>query len=190
VVPPGKVLCRIYQSANGNVVSLRRIAGCAGCESGGLNPVAGGLSAVRSVPGAQAHTDCLGGASVLSVSRTTIEAGLLGCTTRPRICFNGQEQRQGHRASGWRLPYGKEVRFSLFGCVQNRKQDEIEMEAGGLGSEGPGTCLEMRGGALWCTRDPVRLQDTGFGFAGSCQCFHFYEIHRIKPRTNKNYRPN
>jgi hypothetical protein len=130
---------------------------------------------------------CIG---ALSVSRTAIEAGLLGYTARPRICFNGQEQSQGHRASGWRLPYGKEVRFSLFGCVQNRKQDEIEMEAGGLGSEGPGTCLEMRGGALWCTREPVRLQDTGFGFAGSCQCFHFYEIHRIKPRTNKNYRPN
>ena len=32
--------------------------------------------------------------------------------------------------------------------------------AGGLGSEGPGACLERRGGALWCTREPVRLQDS------------------------------
>jgi hypothetical protein len=37
-------------------------------------------------------------------------------------------------------------------------QDEIEMEAGGLGPEGPGACLERRGGAPRCTREPVRLQ--------------------------------
>jgi hypothetical protein len=39
-------------------------------------------------------------------------------------------------------------------------QDEIEMEAGaGLGPEGPGACLERRGGAPRCTGEPVRLQD-------------------------------
>ena len=39
------------------------------------------------------------------------------------------------------------------------KQDEVEMEAGGLGPEGPGACLERRGGAPRCTRESVRLQD-------------------------------
>jgi hypothetical protein len=39
------------------------------------------------------------------------------------------------------------------------KQDEIEMEARGLGSEGPGACLKRRGGAPRCTRESVRLQD-------------------------------
>ena len=52
------------------------------------------------------------------------------------------------------------------------KQDEVEMEAGGLGPEGPGACLppgglgpegpgvclERRSGALRCPREPVRLQ--------------------------------
>ena len=39
------------------------------------------------------------------------------------------------------------------------KQDEVEMEAGGLGPEGPGACLERRSGAPRCPREPVRLQD-------------------------------
>ena len=39
------------------------------------------------------------------------------------------------------------------------KQDEVEMEAGGLGPEGPGACLERRSGAPRCSREPVRLQD-------------------------------
>jgi hypothetical protein len=33
------------------------------------------------------------------------------------------------------------------------------MEAGGLGPEGPGACLERRSGAPRCSREPVRLQD-------------------------------
>jgi hypothetical protein len=33
------------------------------------------------------------------------------------------------------------------------------MEAGGLGSEGSGACLERRVGAPRCIREPVRLQD-------------------------------
>jgi hypothetical protein len=43
--------------------------------------------------------------------------------------------------------------------VGRPKQDEIEMEARGLGPEGPGACLERRSSAPRCTREPVRLQD-------------------------------
>jgi hypothetical protein len=39
------------------------------------------------------------------------------------------------------------------------KQDEVEMEAGGLGLEGPGACLERRSGVPRCTAEPVRLYD-------------------------------
>jgi hypothetical protein len=48
----------------------------------------------------------------------------------------------------------------LFNAFTRRpKQDEVEMEAGGLGPEGPGACLERRSGAPRCPREPVRLQD-------------------------------
>jgi hypothetical protein len=52
---------------------------------------------------------------------------------------------------------------------------------GALGSEGPGACLERRGGALWCTREPVRLQDPVF--TGSCQCSHFFKNRQVLMRT-------
>jgi hypothetical protein len=81
-----------------------------------------------------------------------------GTSAFQKIYFNGQGKRQGH-ASGWRPPpYGEEVSFSLFGCVQNRTS--LRWRQGAWAQRGlvPAWKGEVVG-APRCTRESVRLQD-------------------------------
>ena len=59
------------------------------------------------------------------------------------------------------------------------------MEAGGLGPEGPGACLERRSGAPRCPREPVRLQDPVIPDLVSAS---LYKLNSNKPRYHKNSR--
>jgi hypothetical protein len=77
--------------------------------------------------------------------------------------------------------------------VVRPKQDELEMEAGGLGPEGPPGPPCAPGAevvhALWCTRgEPVRLQDPFYRALSVLS--HFKKYIGQKPRINKNYRRN
>ena len=51
-----------------------------------------------------------------------MEVGPSDTSAFQKTCFNGHKKRKQDYASGWRLPYGEEVGFSLFGCVQIRAQ--------------------------------------------------------------------
>jgi hypothetical protein len=73
-------------------------------------------------------------------------------------------------------------------CVR-QKQDEIEMEAGGLGPEGPGACLERRSGAP--RRDPC-APESQCVYKTRCywilSVLSLHEIYSNKPRYHKNSR--
>jgi hypothetical protein len=62
---------------------------------------------------------------------------------RSKTDFNGpKEKKQGYASGSWRLPYGKaEERGEGFVVRVRPNQDGIEMEAGGLGPEGPGALV-------------------------------------------------